>query len=134
MKITSELTVRTYECDSYGHVNNAVYVNYLEYGRMEFLNGIKFDHKGVVEAGYFLYISHIDIYYKASAFLGDKLFIDAEPIEMGAVRGVIHQVIRKEDGTVCAEADVTWATVKKDGRPSRLPKEFLVEGLYPSKN
>ena len=38
MKVTSDLIVRTYECDSYGHVNNAVYVNYLEYGRMQFLN------------------------------------------------------------------------------------------------
>ena len=133
MKITSELKVRTYECDSYGHVNNAVYVNYLEYGRMEFLNGVGFDYKGIVAAGYYLYISHIDIHYKASAFLGDKLFIDAEPVEMGAVKGTIRQVIRKEDGTVCVQADVTWASVNSQGRPCRLPKEYLVPGLFPDK-
>lgn len=134
MKITSELTVRTYECDSYGHVNNAVYVNYLEYGRMEFLNGIGFDYKGIVAEGYALYISHIDIHYKASSFLGDRLFIDAEPVEMGAVKGTIHQVIRKADGTVCAEADVTWASVNKQGRPCRLPQKFMVSGLFPEKD
>ena len=71
MKITSSLTVRTYECDSYGHVNNAVYVNFLEFGRMEFLRGINFDYKGFIQAGSFLYISHIDIHYKASAYLDD---------------------------------------------------------------
>ncbi|MBQ7620298.1 MAG: acyl-CoA thioesterase [Treponema sp.] len=131
MKITSELTVRTYECDSYGHVNNAVYVNYLEYGRMEYLNGIGFDYKGIVAAGYALYISHIDIHYKASSFLGDKLFIDVWPVDTGAVKGTLRQVIRKQDGTVCVEADVTWATVNAQGRPTRLPKEYLVPGLYP---
>ena len=131
MKVTSELTVRSYECDSYGHVNNAVYVNYLEFGRMEFLNGIGFDYKKMVAAGYYIYISRIDIKYKASSFLGDKLFIDVEPIETGAVKGTLRQSIRKEDGTICAEAEVTWATVNTQGRPCRLPKEFLVPGLYP---
>ena len=63
----------------------------------------------------------------------DKLFIDVEPIDTGAIRGTLRQVIRKEDGTVCVEADVTWATVNTQGRPSKLPKEFLVPGLYPEK-
>ncbi len=133
MKITSELTVRSYECDSYGHVNNAVYVNYLEYGRMEFLKGIGFDYKAMVKAGYYIYITHIDIHYKASAYVLDKLYVDVYPIETGAVRGTLRQTIRKEDGTVCAEADVTWATVNTSGRPSKLPKEFLLPGLYPDK-
>ena len=34
----STLTTRSYECDSYGHVNNAVYLNYLEFARIRFLN------------------------------------------------------------------------------------------------
>ncbi len=131
MKITSRLRVRTYECDSYGHVNNAVYVNFLEFGRMEFLHGINFDYKGFIAAGYFLYISHIDVYYKASAYLDDELFVEVEPIETGAVRGTMRQTIRKADGTICVEAKVTWASVNKDGRPSRIPKEFIVEGLFP---
>ena len=129
MKHTAELTVRTYECDSYSHVNNAVYLNYLEYARMEFLRAIGFDYEGVVAAGYYLYVTHVDIYYKASAILGDKLLIDVEPVKTKAISGTFHQVVRKEDGTVCAEADVTWACVTKDGRLAPIPKEFMVPGM-----
>ena len=40
-----ELEARSYECDAYGHVNNAVYLNYLEVARHEFMRhaGIRFD-------------------------------------------------------------------------------------------
>lgn len=133
MTCTSELRVRSYECDSYSHVNNAVYLNYLEFARMDFLNQISFDYEGLVKAGYYLYVTHIDIYYKSSAYLNDDICIDTTSVKLGAVSGTMHQIIRKKDGTVCAEADVTWASVK-DGAPSRIPKEFVVPGLVPEKN
>ena len=130
MNYTSELVVRSYECDSYGHVNNAVYLNYLEFGRMEYLHQINFDYKGLVAEGYYLYVTHIDIHYKSSAYLDDKLTIEVSPSKFGVVSGTFHQTVRKEDGTICAEADVTWASVK-DGRPSRIPEKFIVPGLKP---
>jgi acyl-CoA thioester hydrolase len=131
MKHYAELVVRSYECDSYGHVNNAVYLNYLEYGRMEYLHQIKFDYNGIVDAGYYLYITHIDIHYRSSAFLDDRLVIEITPVELKAVSGTFQQIIRKQDGTVCADALVTWASVKKGGRLAKLPDQFMVPGLVP---
>lgn len=131
MKINSTLTVRSYECDSYNHVNNAVYLNYLEFARMDYLNKIGFDYNGIFNAGYYLYVTHVDIHYKASAFLNDELTIESYPTKMGAISGTIHQTVKNQNGVVCAEADVTWACVTKEGRPSKVPAEFLVEGLRP---
>ena len=134
MKHFAELTVRSYECDSYGHVNNAVYLHYLEFARMEFLKQIGFDYKGLVANGYFLYVSHIDIRYKESAVLDDKLIIEVESVKFGAVSGTFHQIIRKEDGSVSAEADVTWASVdSRTHRPTRIPVKYIVDGLKPDK-
>lgn len=130
MTYTTNLTVRSYECDSYSHVNNAVYLNYLETARMDYLHQIGFNYKGIVEAGYYLYITHIDIFYKNSAFLDDNLIIETTPVKLGAVSGTFHQTIKKEDRHICAEADVTWASVKNNA-PARLPKEFIVDGLRP---
>lgn len=134
MKHTTEITVRSYECDSYNHVNNAVYLNYLEHSRMDYLHAIGFDYKGIVEAGYSLYVTHIDIYYKGSAFLDDKLFVETTPTKLKHVMGEFKQIIKKEDGTVCAEATVTWASVTTEGRPSKIPEKFMVDGLKPETN
>ena len=131
MKHTAELTVRSYECDSYNHVNNSVYLNYLEFARMEFMHAINFDYKGIVAAGFYLYVTHIDIYYKSSAFLDDVLEITTESSKLGKVSGEFKQVIAKKDGTVCAEATVSWACVTTAGRPSKIPENFLVSGLIP---
>ena len=54
MIFKTELKVRSYECDSYSHVNNAVYLNYLETARMDFLNQIGFPYNDVVAAHYYL--------------------------------------------------------------------------------
>lgn len=134
MKHIAEHIVRSYECDSYSHVNNSVYLNYLEYARMEYLHAIGFDYKGLVEAGYYLYVTHVDIYYKASAFLDDKLLIEVFPTKLKKISGELKQIIKKEDGTICADATVTWACVTKEGRPSKIPEEFMVSGLIPEES
>lgn len=131
MKVTTQITVRPYECDSYSHVNNAVYLNYLEHARMDFLNKSGFDYKSLVAEGYYTYVTHVDIYYKASAFLNDNLTITTYPVKLKHVMGEFAQVITKEDGTVCAQANVTWACVTKDGRPCRIPEKYLVDALKP---
>ncbi len=127
-----ELTVRSYEIDSYNHVNNAIYLNYLEYARMEYLNHVGFNYKGLFEAGFHLYVTQITIKYKAAAVLDDKLFIEVKPLTLKKISGDFAQTIRKEDGTICAEAVVSWACIdSKIGRPSKLPDEFMVDGLRP---
>jgi len=131
MKYNAKLQVRSYELDSYNHVNNAVYLQYLEYARLEYLRAIQFDYEAFFKAGFFLYVTHIDIHYKTSARLFDELTISVEPVKLGKLSGTFHQVISNQDGAVCAEADVSWGCVNSSGRPTKLPDEFFVEGLKP---
>ncbi len=132
MTTTTTLVVRGYECDSYSHVNNAVYLNYLEHARMDFLHQIGFDYKGVVAAGYHMYVTEIDIKYKASAVLDDILIVEVVPSKLKKISGEFFQTVKKQDGTICAEAVVRWACVDSTtGRPSRMPEEFIVKGMFP---
>lgn len=133
MKHTATLTVRGYELDSYNHVNNAVYLQYLEVGRMEFLKAIGFDYQELFKQGYYLYVTHIDIHYKNSARLFDELSIEVEPIKLGKLSGTFSQKIINQNGILCAEAEVSWGCVNTEGRPSRIPEQFMVPGLCPDK-
>jgi len=130
MKTECSLRVRTYECDSYGHVNNANYLNYLEYGRYEFLRAIGFDFIQVTKAGYGVYIARIEIDYKKPAVTDDELQIKTWPVKKGAVSGIVAQEIwRKEELLISAK--VTWAFVDSKGIPVKLPKEWDLPGLKP---
>jgi acyl-CoA thioester hydrolase len=134
MKTKYELVVRSYECDGYDHVNNAVYLNYLEAARFEFLKNINFDCDVMHKAGFAIYVSRIEINYKKSAFAGDKLVIESMPVKIGAVSGDILQTIHRGNELV-ADAKVTWAFVdRKSGTPARIPPELAVSGLSPESN
>jgi acyl-CoA thioester hydrolase len=106
MKTELRFRVRSYECDSYNHVNNAVYLHYLEYARYEFLRDIGFDYKTMLSEGYGVYISRVEISYKKPALADDELLIESFPIKKGAVSGVIAQKISRAGETI-AEAKVT---------------------------
>jgi acyl-CoA thioester hydrolase len=124
------LAVRTYECDRYGHVNNANYLNYLEYARCEYLRAIGFDYPALIEAGYGLYVVRIEIDYKKPARADDALCIRTRALDKGAVKGVLAQDIWRGDELI-ASAKAVWACVDASGRPSRLPSRWDVPGLKP---
>ena len=124
------IKVRTYECDSYGHVNNAIYLHYLEYGRMESLKDMNFDYAGMIKAGFGVYVARIEIDYKKPAFVDDVLEIRSKPIKKGAVSGVFAQEVWRDDDLLVS-AKVTWAFVDSNGAPVKIPPQWDVPGLKP---
>ena len=127
---TCSVSVRSYECDAYGHVNNAVYLHYLEYARHEYLKdrGITFAELRVSGLG--LVVAKVSIEYRRPALTDDQLTITTTALRQSIVGGVLRQIITRAapaDGSqpvVVAEADVTWVCVDSRGRPVRLPAAF----------
>ncbi|MFQ5582873.1 MAG: acyl-CoA thioesterase [Calditrichia bacterium] len=118
----SRLKVRTYELDSYGHVNNAVYLNYLELARMEVLEAKGLTLDGLKRDGYLLLISRVEIEYKYPAFAGDLLVIRTHLADHRATSGTFAQeIIRQTDQKTIAKARVTWVVTNLQGRPVRMP-------------
>lgn len=123
MKLSFDIEVRTYELDSYGHVNNAVYLNYFEYTRLKYLDAVDIDYKGLVESGLMIFVTKVSIRYRKPIMLGDKITIEVEPTKNGVASGVFHQVAINQNGEVCAEADTTWGCISKEtGRPTKFPE------------
>jgi acyl-CoA thioester hydrolase len=118
-----EMEVRGYELDSYGHVNHAVYVSYLEHARWKLLESEGINLTKFKEWRRWPVISGIEVKYLKPAFAGEKLEIETQGIEQRRVGFVLLQKIFR-DGVQILEAKVTSVTVDENGRPAELPEEM----------
>ena len=126
MKIfTTRFHVRSYECDSYGHVNNAVYLNYLEYARMRALQENGFTLDTMKEKQYLIVIRRIEIDYKHPLFMGEEVLVKTFTSSSRKTSGTFtQQIFRAGDEKLCAEAKVTWVFTNLKGKPVTIPEEI----------
>lgn len=114
--------VRTFECDFYGHVNNAIYLNYLEFARMELLEKKGLTLTRLKEMGFMLVIRRVEIRFKAPALAQEQLAIRTLVKEYRKASGTFHQkIIKLPDQKLIAEADVNWVVVNSQGKPVAIP-------------
>lgn len=124
MPLTARIRVRTYELDSFGHVNNAVYLQYFEEARAEYLRlmGLSFDD--FAATGTQFVITEARVRYVASARSGDALLIAGEIAELGPASTLFTYQITRES-TLIAEGQTRGAFLSAvTGRPIRIPEPF----------
>ena len=112
-----EFTVRDYECDLQGVVNNANYQHYLEHARHEFLvsRGVSFAR--LHEEGLYLIVSKVEIDYKYPLRSRDRFVVKLSVERVGNVRLLFRQEIyRIPDDKLVVLARVTGVATKK-GKP-----------------
>ncbi|MBQ9469378.1 MAG: acyl-CoA thioesterase [Bacteroidales bacterium] len=112
-----ELEVRDYELDFQGIVNNAVYLNYLEYARHKYLDTRGLNFVQLHQQGVDLVVSRNEIDYKSSLRAGDRFVVCVSTERVGHVRLVFHQqILRLPERTLCIKAKVTGVALR-NGRP-----------------
>ncbi len=117
-----EMAVRDYECDLQGVVNNAVYQNYLEHARHEYLKSIGIDFAALAAEGINLVVTRVEMDYKLSLTSGDRFVVEVRPQRLSPVRIGFHQAIyRLPDRKPVIRALVTGTALNAKGRP-QLPK------------
>jgi len=135
MKHEHRLIVRTYECDTNGHVNNATYLNYLEAARTDFLKAVGIAYRELKERGFGLMVVQVRIDYKGEAFMEDSLLIVTEPIKKRYTGGTFSQKVYREAGgepLLIADAEVMWVCVNREKKPVRLPPFLDTPALDPT--
>ena len=119
-KYELELTVRDYECDLQGIVNNAVYLNYLEHARHTFLLERKIDFAKLHTEGVDLVVSRVEIDYKLSLTSGDKFVIQTSLRREGFLRVIFDQeILRIPDRKTVVKAKVIGVGLR-NGRPIKV--------------
>ncbi len=120
-----ELQVRDYECDIQGIVNNAVYQNYLEHCRHQFLNAVGLDFAQLHNDGIDAVVIKAELEYKFPLRPGDTFLIQLKIKRQGRLRVIFdQQIIRKSDKKLMVNARIT-TVLTKNNRP--ISADFLVE-------
>ena len=115
-----EFSVRDYECDLQVIVNNAVYQNYYEHARHQFLLGKKIDFAKLHNEGIDLIVSRVEIDYKFSLRSGDLFKVTVSTRKVGYLRLIFDQYIYKlPENKLISHAKVTGVGLNR-GRPIKL--------------
>jgi YbgC/YbaW family acyl-CoA thioester hydrolase len=131
VEVVLETVVRCTEIDVNGHVNNAKYVEYLEWGREEWYDRHGFSYERLLELGAVTVVVNINLNLRQACHQGDLLRIISRAERRGRTSFVLGQRIEKGDGAQVADALVTLVTIDPTSRQSRpLPEEFA--RLFPS--
>ena len=118
------LDVRDYECDLQGLVNNAVYQNYLEHARHQYLASLGLSFARFHEAGHDLVLTRVEIDYKAPLVSGDRFTVRSSVVAESRLRFCFVQDIYKEpDGVHVLHGRLIGTSLNHNGRPG-LPPEL----------
>jgi acyl-CoA thioester hydrolase len=125
MSYIYELEVRGYELDSYNHVNNAIYLNYLEQARWEILKAGNL-YNYFSENKLFLVITDIKIHFARELKIYDKIIIKTN-IKKKAPYVIFNHKIYKhpDDDLLVSKAEVKTLLIDNEKIPIDFPDEFL---------
>lgn len=112
-----ELSVRDYECDLQGIVNNAIYLHYLEHARHEFLISRGVSFAVLHEEGLDLIVTRVEIDYKYPLKSRDRFVVRLNLRREGNIRFIFEQdIFRMPDEKLIINAKVTGIAIR-NGRP-----------------
>jgi len=119
-----ELTVYPYECDAFGHLNQAALLTLLERARWDALArgpGMDlFDRNGVWPA-----VRKATIEYRAPAFARDVLRVETTVVGRGTTSLTLRHVVRRvSDDAAVAEAEMVFVCIDRLGRATPIPDEI----------
>ncbi len=118
--------VQRYELDSLGHVNHAMYLNWIEQAVFEACACAGYTPARMREEGFFIVNGAHEIEYFHSAVDGDPVEIISQPVELGGVRGAWEQEVRHaETGDLLARDYNVGVFMNLEGRPIRPDARFI---------
>ena len=128
----TKIEVRYAETDQMGVVHHGIYPQYLELGRLDWLNQFGLHYQKMEEQGVMLPVYNLQISYLASAKFGDTLKVETLLKEKPNVRIIFtYKIYNLETKQLLVEATTTLVFVdSKTRRPMRCPSFLLSKFGY----
>lgn len=125
-----QLEVRSYELDIYDHVNNAVYINWLEHGRSKLLQDKGFNYTNIEQVwGVRFMTVRTEIDYRVPLYLGDRVVVSTQLHKVGNTSAtLLQEITRSSDKGDVVSASARVVIVFTDAgshKPVPVPAEFV---------
>jgi acyl-CoA thioester hydrolase len=117
------LLIKEHHLDTFGHVNNATYLELLEEARWEFLNEEGFDLKAIHEAGVGPIVLEWHLQFLKELRLRQPIVIESQMISYEKKVGVMRQDILDEQGELYSHAKMTFGVFDLKTRKLILPPD-----------
>ena len=118
------------DTDAGGIAYHARFLDWAEHARTEMLRSLlpTFKQESIRNMGFVFVVRSINIDYLMPAYLDDEIRVETEMEKLGAVSGVVHQCIYRDE-SLLAELRIKVAFIDTNTKkPSRLPDQ-LIEAL-----
>lgn len=130
---TTEIKVRGYHLDVFGHVNNARYLEFLEEARWALFDE-KVNLEDLAKDGFVFTVVNININYRRPAFLHDVLRVETGLARLGRRSAILRQTVKnRATGITVADAEVTFVMVAIEEQKAALlegtVKEWVIRVL-----
>ena len=119
-----ELQARGNELDSYGHVNNAVYLNYNEQARWEIFRQLGL-LDAIIASGKKIVIVENQIKYIRQVRLFDEIIVETQMEKSAYFLLFRHLMINKKTGKRVAKSLVKTVFLDENNKPCDIPESLL---------
>ncbi|MEX0776782.1 MAG: acyl-CoA thioesterase [Phycisphaeraceae bacterium] len=121
------LVAEASDMDGQGHVNNAVYVRWMDRAAYAHSQAVGYDVARYRQLGTSFVVRRHEIDYYSPAYAGDPIVVATWPCAMEKFTALRrHQIIRPSDGRTLARALTTWIYLDvRRNRPHRIPAEMI---------
>ncbi|MCS6860414.1 MAG: acyl-CoA thioesterase [Abditibacteriales bacterium] len=121
---TAQIRVRSYELDSFGHVNNATYLQYLEAARCDHLRQVGLSFNDFQKWGAFPVVLEAHLRYHHPLIADDVIEVRGTFVDWKRSSFAVEYEVVKQDGTLVLTARMVFVFVNGQGKPIRVPEEF----------
>jgi acyl-CoA thioester hydrolase len=123
-KILFDLEIYTYQIDFLGHVNNSVYMHWMEIGRIKLLEAVGLPVHEILKQGFAPVLVQTSISYRSPLHLGDRVQLELWLSELRNASAVLQFRFLNGFQTLAAEATQKGLFIDtKTRRPRRLSTE-----------
>ena len=127
MKYESEIRVRGYHADFYGHVNNARFLEFFEEGRWAKLENVV-DLPQLVKKDYVFLVVNINVNYRRAVPVGETILVGTTVENIGNKSVALKQeIVFKKSLEVAADAIVTFVILDRSGKAAAMEGELLAQ-------